>query len=367
MLKKLFGKKPPSQVTISSHSVQFAVPAGQTLLEAALDAGIGFPHDCKVGTCGTCRYRLDEGKIGELNSSARALSGADYQAGFRLGCQTLPKGDLSIWLPALHQDTAPPAQTVAARVARVTPLTHDIVELMLRLEQPLSFVPGQYADLTVGAVPGARSYSFAAPASAAQTTELFFHVRRVPGGAFTEWLFGGPRVDAAVHVKGPQGQFGLRQGEGPLVCIGGGSGLAPLKCMLEQAQRDRCSRPVTLLYGARTQADLYCRTEIARLASDWGAAFRFVPVLSAEPADSDWRGARGLVADFAASLPDLAHSQAYLCGPPPMVDAAQVLLRSLGVAESNIFADRFFDRGCPDVAATLPRVTPELQSSDCIS
>lgn len=343
MLKKLFGKKEPLEITVSSHGLQFAVPSGKTLLEAALESGIGFPHDCKVGTCGSCRYRLDEGRISELNSSARALSGAAYQAGFRLGCQTLPRSNLSIWLPSLSEPVAV-AQAFDGRIARVAPLTGDIVELKLRLDRPISFVPGQYAELSVEAIQGARSYSFADARNCESTDEVSFHIRRVPGGVFTGWLFAGDRLGAPVKVQGPQGGFRLRDGDAPIICIGGGSGLAPLKCILEHARRAGCTRPVTLLYGARTQADLYCLSEIDEISGQWGAAFRFLPVLSSEPNDSDWRGARGLVADYASQAPDLADSQAYLCGPPPMVDAAEALLSQLGVATENIFADRFFDR-----------------------
>ncbi len=343
MLKKLFGKKEPLEITVSSHGLRFPVPSGKTLLEAALENGIGFPHDCKVGTCGSCRYRLEEGKIAELNSSARALSGEDYQAGFRLGCQTLPRSNLSIWLPTLSEPVAV-AQVFDGRIVRVVPLTGDIVELTLHLDRPIGFVPGQYAELSVAAIPGARSYSFAAAKNCESTDELSFHIRRVPGGAFTGWLFDDDRLGTSLQVRGPQGEFRLRDGTGPIICIGGGSGLAPLKCLLEHANRAGSTRPVTLLYGARTQADLYCLSEIDEMAGQWGAAFRFLPVLSSEPNDSDWRGARGLVADLASQAPELTNSQAYLCGPPPMVDAAEALLLRLGVAGSNIFADRFFDR-----------------------
>ncbi len=343
MLKKLLGKRGPLEIRVSSHGLQFEVPAGKTLLEAALESGIDFPHDCKVGTCGSCRYRLDEGKLSELDSSARALSGADYQAGFGLGCQTLPRSNLSIWLPSLSEPVAA-AQEFEGEIVRMTPLTGDIVELKLRLDRPISFVPGQYAELSVEGIQGARSYSFAAAKNCESTDEVSFHIRRVPGGAFTGWLFADDRLGVSVQVRGPQGGFRLRDGASPIVCIGGGSGLAPLKCILEHANRAGCTRPVTLLYGARTQSDLYCLSEIDEMAGQWGAAFRFLPVLSSEPNDSDWQGARGLVADLASQAPELVNSQAYLCGPPPMVDAAETLLLRLGVAGENIFADRFFDR-----------------------
>jgi p-cymene monooxygenase electron transfer component len=169
----------------------------------------------------------------------------------------------------------------------------------------------------------------------------------VPGGAFTTWLFEGDRVGSTLTLRGPLGQFRLRQADGPIVCVAGGSGLAPIKCMLEKALLDQCVRPVTLFYGGREQRDLYGREAIAELAARWPAPFDYIPVLSSENAQSDWTGQRGLVADKLLGLPELAQSQIYLCGPPPMVDAADALARRAGVPAEAVFADRFFDRSKP--------------------
>lgn len=345
VLKRLFGKREPLDVQVVSHDLRFKAKPGQTLLEAAQDAGVGFPCDCKVGTCGTCRYRLLDGRIAELNSSAVCLSGEDFQNGWRLGCQSVARSDLSIFLPGLVSEIGPPPTLFEAEIASVKPLTHDIVELRLKLNRPIVFVAGQYADLQTEDVEGARSYSFAEAAPPGGSDQPCFHVRRVTGGAFTEWLFGENRVGYGITLRGPLGQFRLRNVDAPIICVGGGTGLAPLKCLLEQAARDNCARPVTLLYGARTQADLYCRDEIVRIAQHWPMPFEFVPVLSMEPEGSDWRGARGLVGDKLAEVPRLAESQIYLCGPPPMVDAAELIALGHGVSKEAILADRFFDRG----------------------
>lgn len=348
MLKALFGKKRPSQHTVEvrSHDLKFVVPRGRTVLEAAQDAGVGFPYDCKVGTCGTCRYELLGGEIRELNSSAVALTTQELAAGWRLGCQSIPQCDLSIALPGLISEVGPPPSLFEGEIAAVTPLTHDIVELRLRLNRPLTFVAGQFAELEIEAVPGARSYSFANWTAEGTTLEPCFHVRKVPGGAFTEWLFGGERVGTHLMLRAPQGRFRLRKGAGPIVLVGGGSGLAPLKCILEKVAGED-QRPVTLLYGARTQKDLLCVDEIGAIGQRWAGDFRFVPVLSMEAEGTSWSGARGLVSDFLDSVPDIAQAQAYLCGPPPMVDAAEAALLQRGLAPDSIFADRFFDRSRP--------------------
>ncbi len=345
MLKSLFGKKPPPIVTVSPGGRQFTVASGQTMLEAGLLAGVGIEHDCKVGSCGTCKYRLISGKVSELSPSALALTGEQLRAGYRLACQCIPKSDLEIALDSVSD--AAPLQSFAGVISRVTPLTHDIVQLDIQLAAPLVYRAGQYADLLVDAVPGARSYSFASAPKPGGNSIISFHVRQVANGGFTGWLFGADRTGANVNVTGPQGVFGLREGDTPILCIGGGSGLAPLKAILEQAFTDAVTRPVTLLYGARTQADLYCLEEIGSMRSKWKAPFEFRPVLSAEPANSEWRGARGLVADFAPRVENLAQCQAYLCGPPPMVDAAEAILLRHGVQQQSIFADRFYDRSRP--------------------
>lgn len=351
MLKKLFGKREVPQVELVSHDMTFEAPRGKTLLEAAEDAGIGFPCDCKVGTCGTCRFKLLDGKISELNSAAVCLSGEEYRDGWRLGCQTIALTRLRIHLDGLVNEVGPPPTLFEGRIAAVTPLSHDIVELRLQLNRPITFIPGQYADLQVEGIEGARSYSFAEAPAQGQTDRPCFHVRRVPGGGFTSWLFEGDRVGTPLTLRGPLGRFRLRQGDGPIVCVAGGSGLAPIKCLLEKALSEQCTRPVTLLYGGREQRDLYGSAVIADLATRWPAPFDYVPVLSAEPEQSDWAGERGLVADKLLGLPELARSQLYLCGPPPMVDAADAMARRADVPADAVFADRFFDRSRPGPAS----------------
>lgn len=356
MLKKLFAKREIPTVELVSHGLSFQVPRGRTLLEAAQDAGVGFPCDCKVGTCGTCRYRLIEGKISELNSAAVCLSAEDVRAGWRLGCQSLPGSNLRIHLDGLVTEIGPPPGLFEAKIMSAIPLTHDIMQVRLQLSRPVAFIAGQYADLQVDHIEGARSYSFAEAATQGSTHRPCFHIRRVSGGAFTSWLFDGDRVGARLTLRGPLGRFRLRRGAGPIVCVAGGSGLAPIKSLLEQALHERCDRPVFLLYGGREQRDLYCQTEIEALGERWPSRFEYLPVLSSEAADSDWTGVRGMVADRMVAVPGLVQAQIYLCGPPPMVDAAEAIALSAGVSREAVFADRFFDRSksvpaAPKVAA----------------
>lgn len=336
-------KKQARQVTISERDLAFSVPPGASLLEAMLANGIAMPHDCKVGTCGTCRYRLEEGKIGELSPSALSLTREDLEAGYRLACQTIPRSDLRIAVDRLHGQMAAIAHYDAEIIA--TPnLSHDIIGLTLRLDRPITFTAGQHADLTAPGLIGARSYSFAFAPKGEAAGVVRFHVRKVPGGAFTEWLFAADRTGTKLQLSGPDGYFGLHDADASILCIAGGSGLAPILSILEEAQWAGTTRPVTLLYGARTRKDLYCTAEIEALRKGWPDTFDFLPVLSAEPEDSAWAGARGLVSDYIDKVAGLAGRQAYLCGPPPMIDAAEAALLAAGLTSDAIKADRFYDR-----------------------
>ena len=319
-----------------------AIPVArkQTLLQAALAADIAFPHSCRVGSCTTCKCRLLDGRIKALTDASYVLSAEELRAGYILACQSVAKTDVRIALDRL--DAAPTSQ---AKIRRLRFLTHDILELAIALETPLQYIAGQYAEIVVPDIHPPRCYSFAAAPQENGCRDLVFHVRLVPGGEISQWLQQHARAGTAVGIRGPLGVFRLHGGEAPILCVAGGSGMAPIKAMLEQAQRAGWRRPVRYLYGARTQRDLYCLAEIAELARSWNGHFQFTPVLSAEPEDSDWQGARGLVTEWIDRHgPAPSACQAYLCGPPGMVDAAVAVLTAAGAAKENIHFDKFLDR-----------------------
>jgi len=339
-----FLKKPVSnKVTLASETRTLLVAGGKTLLEAMLAEGLAMPHDCKVGSCGTCRFKLLDGKIRELSPSALVLERNELSAGYRLACQALPRSDLTIALdaPLLSQQAV---ENYPATIVTATRLCPDIINLTVELDRPLSFTPGQYADLSLPGIDGPRSYSFAFAPKNGSVKQLQFHVRHVPGGAFTDWLFGGERIGTQLEVAAPYGAFHLKPSKAPMLCIAGGSGLAPIMAILQEAHALGANRPVILLYGARTRAHLYCLDEISALAADWNAPFEFIPVLSEETPDSSWQGARGLVTQQIVGIPDKAQCEAYLCGPPAMVDHAEAELLGAGVPRDAISADRFLDR-----------------------
>ncbi|RJF89372.1 monooxygenase [Oleomonas cavernae] len=344
LLRKLFGKSEPQIASLKPFDVEIAVDGSQTLLEAALAQDVAFPHNCTVGTCGSCKCRLVSGKVSALTDFGYTLSKEELEAGFILACQARLKSAVTVEVESPAANTPPPEQ-FQGRIARSDDLTHDIKSVTVALDRPMNYIAGQYANVLVDGIP-ARSYSFAAAPERNGRQEITFYIRKIPGGALTERLFAGQLSAAAVGIDGPHGTFYLRQGDGPIICIAGGSGLAPLLSLLQDARKNRVRRRCVMLFGARTQADLYGLDQIEEIARDWLPAFRFVPVLSHEPEDSDWRGLRGFVTShLAALLPqgDPAEFQSYMCGPPPMIDAAVTVMTGLGIPLASIHYDKFTD------------------------
>ncbi len=352
-----FSRKKDHDAVINSRT-RVTVKAGQNLLAAALEAGLDWPHDCRVGSCGTCRCRLKAGKIKALSDFTYVLTGEQLRDGVILACQAALKSDVEVEV-ALGDGRAGIATLERRAVlARSRALTHDILELTLACDEPLpdGIIAGQYAEIGYHGLSKPRSYSFAKSPANEEHAQLTFYVRHVPGGEFTDWLFAEDRTGARLTVTLPFGSFHLHDADAPMICIAGGSGISAIKAILEHACDAGVARDVYFLFGARAQRDLYCRAEIRDIKERWNKAhaFEFVEVLSDEPADSDWSGPRGFVTEYLrasyieSKRLDVTQCQGYLCGPPPMIDAGIELLTQSGMPEERIFYDKFLD------ASTLP-------------
>lgn len=339
-LKTLLGQKEARSVRIAGSATAFDVPSGQTVLEAALKDGLPYPHDCTVGTCGACRTRLLSGRVEAITPFGYTLSRAELEAGYILACQALPKNDLEIEVELASTDAAH-IQSRATLVA-TEPLTHDILKVVWQIDDAIQFKAGQYANIRWDGCDMHRSYSFATAPEPGGSTRVTCFIRHVPGGQFTDLLFNGAARDQDYVLDGPHGQFWLRRGQGPILCIAGGSGLAPLLSLLQDAARQRVRRDCVLLFGGRAARDLYADDEIASIRTSWTAGFDYWPVLSETPET----GVRdGMVTQHIADALDRLgpDAQAYLCGPPPMIDAAISELTRLGVPLDAIFYDKFTD------------------------
>lgn len=333
------------KVSVTPGGQSFEVEKGRkVILNSALSAGLGFPHNCRVGSCTQCKCKLKSGKVRELTDSSYVLSAEDLKAGMILACQSIPETDLEIEVEL----TSGGDRLVETRGTIVSQkqLTHDIVELRVALDDPMPFKAGQYAEIRLEEFSLSRNYSFAMAPKGQEANELVFHVRKVPGGKFTEWLFAEGRQETRLSVSGPFGDFYLRPAEGekpaPIVCVAGGSGMAPILSVLDQASWAGETRDVVYLFGARTQRDLYADSDIGRIQQGWRGSLSFQQVLSEEPEHSDWTGPRGFVTDELDKLQlDWPQVQAYLCGPPAMIDAAIASFSKLGVKLENIRYDKF--------------------------
>ena len=340
----LFRTKTPVPARINCEPV--AVQPGDTLLHAALRHGIDFPHGCRVGGCASCKCRLVSGQVRELTETGYILSDEELDAGFILACQSEPRGEVEIEVDLAAQQAR---QRVRGRVVEQQPLTHDITRLVVQLEQSLHYKAGQYADLSFDLLPQhARSFSFATRQQ--PDAQVSFFIRKVQGGVLTSAVHSRALVGESVTLEGPLGDFYLRPARAPLLLVAGGSGLAPILALLEEALATGGERPVTLLFGARAERDLYALEQINSLAGQWNASFNFVPVLSDAALDASWRGVRGQVTELIGQY--LAGgSHAYLCGPPGMIDSAIRVLLNAGVAREHIYFDRFTTLPAPVTAS----------------
>ncbi len=352
MWDKLFRRGPSEfSMHLEPSKDDVKVQSTESLLQAALKQGLAFPYNCRVGGCGQCKCRLVSGKVKELTDKSYLLSAEELKANFILACQAQPRSDVVVEVALRPAAVSHPVVETNGRIAAMERLTGDIMRVALELDQPMPFSAGQFAEVIVPAEVGAaagttRSYSYASAPDAANPNKVDFFMRKVPGGLFTEWLFSKAQVGSTLALRGPQGQFGLRPGTEPMVCIAGGSGLAPIKGILEQAMAEQqTNRTLVILFGARTQADLYGLDAIDQIRRQWSGRFRFEPILSAEPEGSGWTGLRGMIADqLQPILGDrMDEYSAWMCGPPPMIDACTAVLREGGVPEGRIYADKFLD------------------------
>lgn len=315
------------------------VQEGQTILDAALAAGIPYPHGCRSGRCGSCKSRLIEGKVELLQHSRFALTDEEKAGGLVLACRAVPLTNAAVaWLGSDDDDAVEPARRLDAMVTSLDDLTHDIklVRIAPSDSAPLLFTAGQYAQVGFDGVP-ARSYSMA---NRQGDGSLEFHIRRVPGGITSEHVHGALKAGDKVALEFPLGSSYLRQHHaGPILCIAGGSGLAPVKSIVETAVAHGMKQPIHVYFGARSERDLYLVEHFQALA-ERHANLTFSVVLS-EAKTAQYR--RGFVTQAVAEdLVDFDGWKAYVAGPPPMVDAAMEIAFARGLRSEDMHADVFF-------------------------
>ena len=246
-------------------------------------------------------------------------------------------------------------------------LTSDTYRLVIKCHDnalPFNSHAGQYATLKVDGLDKPRAYSFAKSPKSENKNEYTFFIRKVPGGEFSNWLDKN-RTGEKIIISAPLGYFKLDDSKDDMICIAGGSGMSAVNAIVEEAIHQKVKRNCYFFYGARTQNDLYLVDELTKIAEQWDKDFKFefIPVLSEEPEDSDWDGARGFVTDYfkdnylEKGIVSADSCKAFFCGPPPMIDAGAKVLKEAGVAESSMFFDKFEDARSP---------APVIDNSKCV-
>lgn len=320
----------------------------QSILDAFLRAGVWMPNSCNQGTCGTCKVQVLAGAVDHGDSPLDTLTVDERAAGLALACQARPCGDAEVALPGAAAGRAThPLRDLTATVVAVHDIARDTRRVLLGLDEPLAFSPGQYVELTVPGSGARRAYSLANTAEEDRVLEL--HVRRVEGGAATDgWLFrapadGGPSAGDRVEVRGPLGDFHVPAeaddaGE-PMALVGGGTGLAPLVGILRTALARHPEREVVLLHGVRANADLYDVERLGDLAARH-PGLRVVPVVAEGPAAPGVR--TGLPTDVFVEVVASARGwSGWLCGPPAMVEAGVRAFKRRRMAPRLIHRERF--------------------------
>lgn len=342
--------------TITIEPLGQAVPLrpDQTVLDACLRAGVWLPHACGHGVCGTCKVQVLDGEVEHGDASNFALMDFERDEGKILACCATALGDLTIEAEIDEDPDAAflPLEDHAAELVEARMLTPTIRGLWLRTERPLAFQAGQYLMLKVPGVEGERAFSIASRPGD-ELVEL--HIRRVPQGRATGWLHEQLQVGQRLHFTAPSGRFFVRKSAGvPMIFVGGGSGLSSPQSMVLDLLAEGCTLPLTLVQGARNEEELYHHALFERLAAEH-PNFHYLPVLSDLPEASAWAGARGYAHEAmkAHFKGDFRGHKAYLCGPPPMIEACLKTLMQGRLFERDIYTEKFFTAA--DAATAAPR------------
>jgi propane monooxygenase reductase subunit len=333
--------------------IEIEVDEDQNILRAAAEQGIMLMHGCKEGQCGSCKsFILDGDEMEHDRYSTFALPDYELDEGYTLLCRAHAYEDMTIELLNYDEEmirSGLPIQQGVAEVVSKDAVTHDMRHLILRMIEPdeIKFFPGQYMDITIPDTDAARSFSMA-NTSSRETGLLEFIIKVYPDGLFSEFLAEKLAEGDRLDLTGPFGVFTLREGENDLVFVGGGAGMAPVLSLLRTLAERNIQRKATFFYGARTKQDLCFEAELRELEEKL-PDFRYIPALSEPVPGEEWDGETGFVTDVVKRhASDLTGAHAYVCGPPPMVEAALPLLAQLGVEEKRIYYDKFTTTGEPE-------------------
>ncbi|WP_163098394.1 FAD-binding oxidoreductase [Acidithiobacillus ferrianus] len=324
------------EICLEPSGVRFTADAHQNIVAAAKEHGIPIKHGCASGSCGDCKGTILDGDSEQGPFMPLLLSPTERAANMAILCKLYPRSPMRLRAEIVQKTLW------TAQVTQLAPLAWNVMELRVQPEHPYPYRTGQYARIGVPGQPEQwRSYSVATPPTA--QGELVFHIRELPGGAFSQWLFQNARIGDTLQLGSPQGEFFLRQ-ESPLdlLCIAAGTGLAPIEAILQESFDLGWKRPIHLFYGAKKREDFYHSEKLAGWSRHY-PHLQVTPTLS-DMTDAGWTGARRLLPTVASHGPWKDH-EIYLCGSPGMIEAAIDLLLSHGTPHEQIHFDAFSPNG----------------------
>lgn len=332
-------------ITVQPSGRTFSAQSDETLLAAGLRQGIGMPYGCKDGACGSCKCKKISGEVTHGNHQEKALSAAEEANGFVLTCCATAHSDVVLESRQVTEEGAFPIKKMPVRVLSLEKKSDDVmvVKLQLPANDVMQFHAGQYVDFLLRDG-DRRSYSMAnAPHTlVAGSPAIELHIRHMPGGKFTDHVFGAMKEKEIQRIEGPQGSFYLREDSNkPIVLLASGTGFAPIKAMLEHMQHKGITRPTRLYWGGRRPGDLYLHDWVqAQLAAM--PHVTYIPVVSDALPQDAWTGRTGFVhLAVLQDTPNLSGYEVYACGAPIVVDSARADYTQAGLSNDDFYADAF--------------------------
>lgn len=328
-------------ISVQPSGRSFEAQPDEPMLVAGIRQGVGLPYGCKDGACGSCKCKLLSGRVTHGPHQSKALSAEEEASGYVLTCCGVAQSDVVLESRQVTEAGAFPIKKMPVRVSALERASDDvmIVRLQLPAADAFQYHAGQYIEFMLRDG-DRRSYSMAtAPHTQSQAPSMELHLRHMPGGKFTDHVFGNMKEKEILRIEGPYGSFFLREdSDKPIVLLASGTGFAPIKAMLEHMQFKGIARPTTLYWGGRRPADLYQHDWLMDQLTHM-PHLRYVPVVSDALPEDAWTGRTGFVhLAVLQDFPDLSGHQVYACGAPIVVDSA----RSAYIAQAGLPAEEFF-------------------------
>jgi CDP-4-dehydro-6-deoxyglucose reductase, E3 len=340
------------QITVEPSGRQFSVAPDQTILAAGINQGVGMPYGCKDGACGSCKCKKLSGSVTHGAHQSKALSAEEEQAGYVLTCCATPTSDVVLESKQVTSADAFPIKKMPSRVMALEKLSPDVMQVKLQLpaNDVVQYHAGQYIEFILRDG-SRRAYSMAnapshlmvtLPGAAAPAPVIELHIRHMPGGKFTDHVFGAMKEKEIQRVEGPFGSFYLRESDKPIVMLASGTGFAPIKALIEHMQFKGISRETVLYWGGRRPQDLYMDAWVKERCAEM-PHLKYVPVVSDALPEDAWTGRTGFVHQAAVDdLPNMAGYQVYACGAPIVVESAQAdFVGKCGLLLDEFYADSF--------------------------